>query len=311
VNEYPDSQCLHAGGQGSGLDAERDRGGRVPGDSAVGELERLPDVGPVALQPLRFRVRKRRRLFGRRLIPGAGLVAHRGLQIEVQALLAADDDRPLDDVLQLADVAGPVLGLKPLDIGLGEVRLRPVHAAADQGDEMGRQRRDIGATLAQRQRLNGKHVILKYWKKRTPENARALAGFIAPEGVKWQYTHGVRNEAAIRPDNWNVDLRHLTREGNPHIQLALFYDYQNNVPHYPAWQAYFRKHQPPTLIVWGKNDYIFPAEGAHSYTRDLKNPELHLLDTGHFALEEDGQVITDYIRELLTTRIASRQIEGD
>ncbi len=72
--------------------------------------------------------------------------------------------------------------------------------------------------------------IRKYWKKRTPENAQPLAKFITPEGVKWQYTHGVRNEAAISPDNWNVDLRHLTREGNPAIQLALFYDYQNNVP---------------------------------------------------------------------------------
>jgi len=146
--------------------------------------------------------------------------------------------------------------------------------------------------------------IRTYWKDRTPENAQPLAGFIAPEGVKWQYTHGVRNAAAISPDNWNVDLRHLTREGNPDIQLALFYDYQNNVPHYPAWQAYFRKHQPPTLVVWGKNDYIFPAEGAHPYKRDLKNIEFHLLDTGHFALEEDGQVIANAIRRFLGKQVA-------
>ncbi len=149
--------------------------------------------------------------------------------------------------------------------------------------------------------------IRKYWKDRTPENAQALAGFITPEGVKWQYTHGVRNEAAISPDNWNVDLRHLTREGNPDIQLALFYDYQNNVPHYPAWQAYFRKHQPPTLIVWGKNDYIFPAEGAHPYKRDLKNLEFHLLDTGHFALEEDGELIAKRIRRFLSVQVASKR----
>ena len=148
--------------------------------------------------------------------------------------------------------------------------------------------------------------IRKYWKDRTAENAEALAGFIAHDGVKWQYTHGVRNAELISPDNWNVDLRHLTREGNPEIQLALFYDYQNNVPHYPAWQAYFRKHQPPTLIVWGKNDYIFPAEGAHPYKRDLKNLEFHLLDTGHFALEEDGQQIANRIRNFLQSRVASR-----
>ena len=148
--------------------------------------------------------------------------------------------------------------------------------------------------------------IRTYWKDRTPENAKPLAGFIAPDGVKWQYTHGVRNAAAISPDNWNVDLRHLTREGNPAIQLALFYDYQNNVPHYPAWQAYFRKHQPPTLIVWGKNDFIFPAEGAHPYKRDLKNLEFHLLDTGHFALEEEGDQIASLIRDFLNVQIATR-----
>jgi pimeloyl-ACP methyl ester carboxylesterase len=151
--------------------------------------------------------------------------------------------------------------------------------------------------------------IRVYWEDQTPENAQPLAQFISPDGVKWQYTHGVRNEETISPDNWNVDLRHLTREGNPEIQLALFYDYQNNVPHYPAWQAYFRKHQPPTLIVWGKNDYIFPAEGAHPYKRDLKNLEFHLLDTGHFALEEDGQVIAGRIRRFLNKQLAKASSE--
>jgi pimeloyl-ACP methyl ester carboxylesterase len=141
--------------------------------------------------------------------------------------------------------------------------------------------------------------IRKYWNDRSDENANALAAFIAPDGVKWQYTHGVRDESTISPDNWNVDLRHLTRDGNPSIQLAMFYDYQNNVPYYPEWQAYFRKHQPPTLIVWGKNDYIFPADGAFPYKRDLKNVEFNLLDTGHFALEEDGDVIAKKIREFL------------
>jgi pimeloyl-ACP methyl ester carboxylesterase len=146
--------------------------------------------------------------------------------------------------------------------------------------------------------------IRVYWREPSAANAEPLAGFISPEGVKWQYTHGVRNEALISPDTWNVDMRHLQREGNPAIQLALFYDYQNNVPHYPAWQAYFREHQPPTLIVWGQNDYIFPAEGAHPYKRDLENLEFHLLDTGHFALEEDGQVIAGLIRDFLNRQLA-------
>lgn len=147
--------------------------------------------------------------------------------------------------------------------------------------------------------------IRKYWKDRTPENAKALVEFITSDGVRWQYTHGVKNEAAISPENLNMDLRHLTREGSRDIQLALFYDYQNNIPHYPAWQAYFRKHQPPTLIIWGKNDYIFPVEGAHPYKRDLKNIEFHLLDTGHFALEEDGDLIAGYIHNFITRTVTS------
>jgi len=151
--------------------------------------------------------------------------------------------------------------------------------------------------------------IRTYWNEKTADNAEPLAGFISPDGVKWQYTHGVRNAERISPDNWNVDLRHLTRKGNPEIQLALFYDYQNNVPHYPAWQAYFRKHQPPTLIVWGKNDTIFPAEGAHPYKRDLNNLEFHLLDTGHFALEEDGPIIAEKIRQFLNKKLATASLE--
>lgn len=141
--------------------------------------------------------------------------------------------------------------------------------------------------------------IKKYWNEYTPENGKPLEGFHAPEGLKWQYTHGVQNQALISPDNWEIDLRHLTRPENNEIQLALFYDYRTNVPLYPAWQEYFRKYQPPTLIVWGKNDYIFPAEGAFPYKRDLKNVEFHLLDTGHFALEEKGVEIATYIRRFL------------
>lgn len=141
--------------------------------------------------------------------------------------------------------------------------------------------------------------IKKYWKDNSPENATPLAQFITPQGVKWQYTHGVRNPEHISPDNWNTDLQHLSRKGNLEIQLKLFYDYQTNVPLYPEWQEYFRTYQPPTLIVWGEHDYIFPAEGAFPYRRDLKNIELHILNTGHFALEEDGIVIANYIRNFI------------
>jgi pimeloyl-ACP methyl ester carboxylesterase len=141
--------------------------------------------------------------------------------------------------------------------------------------------------------------IRNYWADPSPENAEPLGAFITLEGVIYQYTHGVRKVARISPDNWNVDLRHLTREGNPEIQLALFFDYQTNLPLYPEWQAYLREYQPPTLIVWGKNDFIFPAEGAFPYLDDLVDVDFHLLDTGHFALEEDGVLIARLIRRFL------------
>lgn len=141
-----------------------------------------------------------------------------------------------------------------------------------------------------------------YWQDPSSENAGKLRPFFMLDATKWQYTHGVRNPEAISPDNWNVDQRFLDRPGNDDIQLALFYSYRTNPPLYPQWQEYFRTYQPSTLIVWGKNDYIFPAEGAHPYLRDLKDVEFHLLDTGHFALEEDGDTIANYITRFLTER---------
>jgi pimeloyl-ACP methyl ester carboxylesterase len=147
--------------------------------------------------------------------------------------------------------------------------------------------------------------IKAYWKDKTPENRDKLKGLLTVEATKWQYTHGVRSQEAISPDTWNIDQRLLDRNGNQAIQLAMFYDYGTNPPLYPEWQAYFRKHQPPTLITWGKNDPIFPEEGAHPYKRDLKNLEFHILDTGHFALEEDGQVIARLIRDFLERNLDS------
>jgi pimeloyl-ACP methyl ester carboxylesterase len=145
--------------------------------------------------------------------------------------------------------------------------------------------------------------IKAYWQDRSPENADKLRPFFTLETTKWQYTNGVRNPEAISPDTWNIDQLFLDRPGNVEIQLTLFYSYGTNPPLYPQWQEYFRKYQPPTLIVWGKNDYIFPAEGAYPYQRDLKDVEFHLLDTGHFALEEDGEEIANHIGQFLTSRL--------
>jgi len=149
--------------------------------------------------------------------------------------------------------------------------------------------------------------IKAYWKDKTPENAKILLdSLLTIDATRWQYTHGVRDPETIAPDNWFNDQYLLERRGNKDIQLKMFYDYGSNPPLYPEWQAYFRKHQPPTLIAWGKNDYIFPGEGAEPYKRDLENVDFHLLDTGHFALEEDGEAIADLIRNFLEKNVVQR-----
>lgn len=141
--------------------------------------------------------------------------------------------------------------------------------------------------------------IKSYWRNRTKDQGDKLRTLLTIDATKWQYTHGVRDVDTISPDTWGHVQPRLDRPGNQEIQLALFHSYGSNPPLYPQWQAYLRKHQPPTLIVWGKNDPIFPAAGAYPYKRDLKNLEFHLLDTGHFALEEDGASIALLIRSFL------------
>ena len=150
-----------------------------------------------------------------------------------------------------------------------------------------------------------------YWSEPNEKNKNALKKFLTLEATRWQYTHGVKDENAISPDNWIHDQLLLDRPGNNEIQLQLFYDYKSNPPLYPQWQQYFRKYQPPTLVVWGRNDIIFPKEGAIPYQRDLKNVQIHLLNTGHFALEEEGEQIAELIsRFLLTNRKTTPWIEA-
>jgi pimeloyl-ACP methyl ester carboxylesterase len=138
--------------------------------------------------------------------------------------------------------------------------------------------------------------IKAYWNNKTVENGKQLEDFHSPGGLQWQYTHGVPQPEFVSPDNWEHDLRHILRDGNNDIQLALFYDYQTNVKLYPKWQEYFRTYQPRTLIVYGKNDYIFPVAGAEAYKKDLKNIDFNLYDAGHFALESNGAEIAEKIR---------------
>ena len=140
----------------------------------------------------------------------------------------------------------------------------------------------------------GWEPIFDYWKTKDSALGDTIAKEVFSfEGMKWQYTHGTKNPEKINPDNWVIDTQRITREGQKEIQLGLFYDYQNNVKLYPEWQKYLRDNQPPALIVWGKNDAFFPEPGAAAYKRDLKDVDYHILDTGHFALEEEGEFIIE------------------
>ena len=141
--------------------------------------------------------------------------------------------------------------------------------------------------------------LRKYWQEPTEQNRDALRVFFTPESTRWQYTNGVADTSLLSPDAWTLDQVGLDRPGNDEIQLDLFYDYRTNVPLYPRFQEYFRQHQPPALVVWGKNDVIFQAEGAMPYRRDLPKAEIHFLDTGHFALETHGSEIARLIRDFL------------
>lgn len=141
--------------------------------------------------------------------------------------------------------------------------------------------------------------IKKYWASGDKADREALRWLTSLKATKWQYSHGVPDASLVSPDTWTHDQALLDRPGNQEIQLDLFYDYRTNVPLYPEWQAYFRKHQPPALVLWGKNDEIFVAEGAAPYKRDLPDAEVNLLDAGHFALETHGPQIARLIRDFL------------
>jgi len=154
----------------------------------------------------------------------------------------------------------------------------------------------------------GWNPIQKYWQEPTTANRDALREFLTPGTTQWQYTHGVTDENLVAPESYSLDSYLLTRPGNDEIQLDLFLDYASNVALYPRFQEYFRTRRPPLLAVWGKNDPFFLPPGAEAYKRDIPDAEVHLLDTGHFALETHFAAIADAIREFLGRKLARTNI---
>ena len=140
--------------------------------------------------------------------------------------------------------------------------------------------------------------IAQFWAdpKAHPE---VVDAFMSYEATKQRHLAGTSYPDAYDPDSWGDEFAHLSRPGQREIQAALLYDYRTNVAAYPAWQAWLREHRPPTLVAWGANDPSFIAAGATAYRADLPDAEIHLLDAGHFALEEQNDEIARLILDFM------------
>ena len=139
----------------------------------------------------------------------------------------------------------------------------------------------------------------RYWRDPSDANRQALRELLTAKSIRWQYEHGVPDTIKVSPDGSTLDAWYMQRPEAEEIQLDLILDYASNVALYPAFQAYFRQHQPRLLAIWGRNDPFFLPPGAKAYKRDLRDAEVRFLDTGHFALETHAKEIAEAIRDFL------------
>jgi len=146
---------------------------------------------------------------------------------------------------------------------------------------------------------DGWDPIRAYWQEPSEANRAVLRALLTPETTYWQYTHGVADASAVSPDGNSLDNFYLARPGADEVQLDLFGDYKSNVALYPEFQNYFRRHKPPLLAVWGKNDPFFLPAGAEAFKRDIPDAEVRFFDTGHFALETHCDEIAAAIHDFL------------
>ncbi|MEG3146858.1 alpha/beta hydrolase [Sphingomonas sp. RT2P30] len=133
------------------------------------------------------------------------------------------------------------------------------------------------------------------WVDRNAASEAPLAAFNTPDGIKGVYLTGAGHPELIAPESYQSDAAFVARPNNLRIQLDLFYDYRNNVALYPTWQKFLREHQPKTLIFWGEHDPFFTPEGGESYLKDLPRAEIHRLNAGHFATEDNLPFIASHI----------------
>jgi pimeloyl-ACP methyl ester carboxylesterase len=142
------------------------------------------------------------------------------------------------------------------------------------------------------------------WNTRSPETEEALLGLLARDTIKAIYLHGAKQPELVSPDGWESDVAFLQRPNAARLHLDLFYDYRENIPLYPKWQAFLRERQPGTLIFWGQNDMLFTPAGGDAYLADLPKAEMHRLDAGHFVTEDHLDYIATHVRRFYSDVVA-------
>ena len=146
----------------------------------------------------------------------------------------------------------------------------------------------------------GPHMqpAVKYWADRAGMED-TIRGALSIEATRAQHIEGASDPELVSPDSWILDQYWLDTPGRGQVMLDLLYDYQSNVALYPAWQKWMREYKPPLLLPWGRNDQFFPEAGARAYLADVPGAELHLLNGGHFALDEHLDTIAGLIRDFI------------
>jgi pimeloyl-ACP methyl ester carboxylesterase len=138
-----------------------------------------------------------------------------------------------------------------------------------------------------------------YWRDRAAYEDKVIPSFTSLEGARQRHIGSSPHPERYNPDTWLDEYALLSRPGQQQIQADLFFNYQTNVVAYPKWQAWLRQHKPPMLVIWGKYDPSFAVGGAEAFKHDVPNAEVHILDAGHFALDERVDEIAALMRAFL------------
>ena len=140
-----------------------------------------------------------------------------------------------------------------------------------------------------------------FWADRSRHETALRANLLSFDATRLRHVGHTAPPERYDPDAWHDEFAFLSSPGQIDIQTELFYDYRTNVERYPQWQQYLREHQPPMLVVWGKYDPSFSIEGAHAYRRDVPEAQVHLLEAGHFALDEACDEVAAHTRRFLAS----------